>query len=200
MRKAKVAAVTIGLLASVFGAGTMVTDASTVRLDDSVTNAPEAVRTTTVDNKTTTAAATTTSIQATPTGKKTNAIRQHNRKLATAPEQEISAEELWRVPAVQETNPVENAENTENQAIVEETETESELNEIIEEAAENPEIAESAQAEEASRIFVKSVPSFKHKAQPKKDRKPAKIIDPIIITKPVETSVAVTDPVEASTE
>ncbi|MDE5885167.1 MAG: hypothetical protein K2H29_08865, partial [Oscillospiraceae bacterium] len=212
MRKAKVAAVTIGLLASVLGGKYVITDAATVRLDDSVADAPETSKTTSAAKNKKTAAAKT-SIKTTPTGTKNNAIRQHNRKLATAPVQEISAEEFQKIPEVQETSPVENAENTEEFAgnpaiaeepvseVIEETELELEPEEVTEETAENPEIAEPAQPEETTRIFVKSVPTFKHKAQQKKDRNPAKTTEPVIITKPAETSVEpVTDPVEESTE
>ncbi|MDE6088528.1 MAG: hypothetical protein K2G25_09105 [Oscillospiraceae bacterium] len=222
MRKAKVAAVTIGLLASVLGGKYVITDAAAVRLDDSAANTPETSKPTSAEKNEKTAA-TKTSIKTTPTGTKNNAIRQHNRKLATAPVQEISAEEFQKIPEIQEvpeTSPVENAENTEEIAenpaieeelvseVIEEIEIESESEEVTEEMTENLEIAKPAQAEETTRIFVKSVPTFKHKAQPvkRKDSRPAETStelitdpteeptestetsEPIIITKPAETS------------
>lgn len=191
MRKAKVAAVTMGILASVLGGGYVVTDAATVRLDDSVTEAPETSAKPVATGKNKKTAAAKTSIKTTPAGTKNNAIRQHNRTLATAPVQEISPEEF------QKTSPVENVENhvenTETFAGNQEIAETAPVSEVIEEISENPDNldnSENPEVAETTRIYVKSVPIFTHKAHPE--------TEPVIYTKPAETS---TEPVTSeSTE
>lgn len=109
MRKSKVVAITMGMIASCLFGGYAVVDAATVTLDDSATGTPENPEPISA-TKTKKTAATETSIKTTPAGIKKTAIKNRNRKLAVTPEKEIPTER-----AISTTAPVEDMKNTESQ-------------------------------------------------------------------------------------
>lgn len=144
MKKSKVAAITIGIIASCLFGSYMIADASTVTLDDSTTGTPENPKpiSTTKTNKIVSAK---TSIKTSPTGIKKTAIKIRNKKLAVAPEKDTPTEKVV-TKTVSTTAPVEDSKNIETQTttttriFVKSISTSSEPKKSVSQNSENPEI------------------------------------------------------------